>query len=135
MCLLWWHINWAYLRYNVCWGALLTSVTVLCVCAQAIKADPKKERPTIPVPELTPQQNYAYDWANSVSNAEFAKFKQEYRIEDMTPQEWWAKIDEVAADNAAKGIKLPELTVDLTAGTHRFPFTSAARTRIQQSSS
>jgi hypothetical protein len=83
---------------------------------QAIKADPKKSRPTIEAPELTAQQNYAYDWANSVGNDEFAKFKKEYRIEDMTPQEWWSKIDEVAADNAAKGIKLPELTVDLTAG-------------------
>lgn len=83
---------------------------------QAIKADPKKQRPTIEAPELTAQQNYAYDWANSVGNEEFAKFKKEYRIEDMTPQEWWSKIDEVAADNAAKGIKLPELTVDLTAG-------------------
>lgn len=89
-----------------------------CVGLQAIKADPKLQRPSIPVPELTAQQQYAYDWANSISNDEFVKFKNEYKIEDMSPAEWWAKIDETAAENAAKGIKVPELTVDLTNGTH-----------------
>jgi hypothetical protein len=34
----------------------------------------------------------------------------------MTPEEWWAKIDDVSAENAAKGIKLPEMTLDLTNG-------------------
>jgi hypothetical protein len=30
-------------------------------------------------------------------------------MENMSPAEWWGKIDEVAKENAAKGIKLPEV--------------------------
>ena len=99
-----------------------------------------------------------YDWINSIDNAEFLKFKDEYKLQvrslsppvpasfalpclapsclgyrcpcrcrlqpallpfppcscslltceriqpqDLSPAEWWAKIDEIAAQNAAKG--------------------------------
>lgn len=99
---------------------------------------------------LTEQQEFVYNWVNSVDNAEFLKFKEDYKlgvslcpldlnvlmhidvgccgvcccdpyrapacsnrcstlptndntIKDLSPAEWWAKIDEIAAQNAAKG--------------------------------
>ena len=71
----------------------------------------------MPYPELTPQQEYVWSWINSINNAEFTAFKKDNKLEDLTPAEWWAKIDEIAAENSAKGIKLPEMTLDLTNGT------------------
>ena len=82
---------------------------------QAIAKDPKLQRPGAPDPELTEQQEYVYNWVNSINNAEFTKFKQDYKLEDLSPAEWWAKIDEIAAENQAKGLKLPEMALDLTA--------------------
>ena len=42
------------------------------------------------------------------------QFKEENKLEDLSPAEWWGKIDEVAKENAGKGIALPEMTLDLT---------------------
>ena len=45
----------------------------------------------------------------SFSLSLYPQFKEEYKLEDMNPADWWNKIDEIAKDNAAKGIKLPEV--------------------------
>ncbi len=37
------------------------------------------------------------------------QFKEEYKLEDMSAADWWSKIDEIAKENAAKGINLPEV--------------------------
>lgn len=47
---------------------------------QAIAKDPKLQRPGAPDPVLTEQQEFVYNWINSVDNAEFLKFKEEYKL-------------------------------------------------------
>jgi hypothetical protein len=119
------------------------------IVRDAIAKDPKMSRPSMAEPTLTEQQEYIYNWIQTVPNAEFLKvrkkggreggrkrcsfvfcdllihfscppslppsfpsikqFKEEYKLEDMSPADWWNKIDEIAKDNAAKGIKLPEV--------------------------
>ncbi|TFJ85491.1 hypothetical protein NSK_003001 [Nannochloropsis salina CCMP1776] len=89
------------------------------IVRDAIAKDPSMARPTMEEPSLTEQQEYIYNWIQSVPNDEFLKFKEEYKMENMSPAEWWGKIDEVAKENAAKGIKLPEAIVDMVEA--RFP--------------
>lgn len=84
------------------------------VVREAIRKDPKLSRPALEPPSLTPQQEYVWNWIQNIDNAEFLKWKNDFKLDDMTPEEWWAKIDDVSAENAAKGIKLPEMTLDLT---------------------
>ena len=57
------------------------STTPRFICTQAIAKDPKLQRPGQPDPELTEQQEFVYNWINSIDNAEFLKFKDEYKLQ------------------------------------------------------
>eukprot|EP00952_Eustigmatos_sp_NYUAD-ZCMA_P009868 40685-Eustigmatos_ZCMA.PRE.1 len=41
----------------------------------AMSKDPKLQRPTSEVPELTAQQEYVWNWINKIDNSEFLNWK------------------------------------------------------------
>jgi hypothetical protein len=90
---------------------------VWAVREQSIRADPSQTRPTIPVEPAGAEDDFIFEWATKqLKDEDFAKFKAEANLMDMTADEWWSKIQENAAMNEAKGIRFPDYTLDLTTG-------------------